>query len=125
MPNDKINAGRLRQALDLLRELLAGHPGEGGGEGEQAGGGRRPAAQAQAHTEAHTEAQAGESEETDNMADNEGAIEALRAENAELREQLAHFADRVKVLERIVTDRSVNVAAQIEALRDSEKREQN
>lgn len=51
--------------------------------------------------------------------------EALRAENAELRDQLAHFADRVKVLERIVTDRSVNVAAQIEALRDSEKREQN
>ncbi len=46
------------------------------------------------------------------------ANEALKAENAELREQLAHFADRVKVLERIVTDKSVNVAAQIEALRD-------
>lgn len=46
------------------------------------------------------------------------ANDALRAENAELREQLSHFADRVKVLERIVTDKSVNVAAQIEALRD-------
>jgi hypothetical protein len=42
----------------------------------------------------------------------------LAAENAELREQLAHFTDRVKVLERIVTDKSTNVAAQIEALRD-------
>jgi len=47
------------------------------------------------------------------------ANEALKAENAELREQLAHFADRVKVLERIVTDKSVGVAAQIEALRDT------
>ena len=46
------------------------------------------------------------------------ASDALKAENAELREQLAHFADRVKVLERIVTDKSVTVAAQIEALRD-------
>ncbi|MCZ8019885.1 hypothetical protein [Novosphingobium sp.] len=38
------------------------------------------------------------------------ANDALKAENAELREQLAHFADRVKVLERIVTDKSINVA---------------
>lgn len=51
------------------------------------------------------------------------ANEALKAENAELREQLAHFADRVKVLERIVTDKSVNVAAQIEALRDQPEKE--
>lgn len=43
---------------------------------------------------------------------------SLQAENAELREQLDHFADRVKVLERIVTDKSVDVATQIEALRD-------
>ena len=42
---------------------------------------------------------------------------ALRAENTELREQLEHFADRVKVLERIVTDKGVNVAQQIEELR--------
>ena len=53
------------------------------------------------------------------------ANEALKAENAELREQLTHFADRVKVLERIVTDQSVNVAAQIEALRDSDVKENN
>lgn len=50
---------------------------------------------------------------------------SLQAENAELREQIAHFADRVKVLERIVTDKSVNVAAQIEALRDNTVREKN
>ena len=46
------------------------------------------------------------------------ATQALRSENAELREQLDHFADRVKVLERIVTDKGVDVASQIEALRD-------
>jgi hypothetical protein len=51
------------------------------------------------------------------------ATTALQAENAELREQLAHFTDRVKVLERIVTDKSVNVAAQIEALRDTDTKE--
>ena len=42
---------------------------------------------------------------------------ALRAENVELREQLNHFADRVKVLERIVTDKGVTTARQIEELR--------
>jgi hypothetical protein len=47
------------------------------------------------------------------------ATRKLAAENAELREQLSHFSDRVKVLERIVTDKSTNVAAQIEALRDT------
>lgn len=48
----------------------------------------------------------------------------LRAENNELREQLDHFADRVKVLERIVTDKGLNVAAQIEALRDAPQLEE-
>ena len=47
----------------------------------------------------------------------------LRAENAELRDQLDHFADRVKVLERIVTDKGLSVAHQIEALRDAAKTE--
>jgi hypothetical protein len=47
------------------------------------------------------------------------ATRKLASENAELREQLTHFADRVKVLERIVTDKSTSVAAQIEALRDA------
>ncbi len=42
----------------------------------------------------------------------------LKAENVELRDQLDHFADRVKVLERIVTDKGLSVATQIEALRD-------
>lgn len=46
------------------------------------------------------------------------ATQQLKAENAELREQLDHFADRVKVLERIATDKGVAVASQIEALRD-------
>ncbi len=41
----------------------------------------------------------------------------LQAENAELREQLSHFADRVKVLERIVTDAPTKLAAEIEDLR--------
>ena len=41
----------------------------------------------------------------------------LRAENAELREQLSHFADRVKVLERIAADGSTRLAAEIEDLR--------
>jgi hypothetical protein len=47
-----------------------------------------------------------------------GSTRKLADENAELREQLAHFTDRVKVLERIVTDKGVSTAAQIEALRD-------
>ena len=42
----------------------------------------------------------------------------LRAENAEPRDQLDHFADRVKVLERIATDKGVAAASQIEALGD-------
>lgn len=45
------------------------------------------------------------------------AMSQLQAENAELREQLAHFADRVKVLERIATDNPTRLAAEIEDLR--------
>lgn len=44
---------------------------------------------------------------------------ALKAENAELKERLALFEDRVIVLERIATDKSVNLAAQIENLRET------
>lgn len=51
------------------------------------------------------------------------SMETLRAENSELREQLMQFTDRVKVLERIVTDKSVGVANQIEALRDQSEKE--
>jgi len=46
------------------------------------------------------------------------ASKALIAENAELRGQLAKVGERLQVLERIATDSSVGVAAQIEALRD-------
>ena len=42
----------------------------------------------------------------------------LASENRELREQLGTMGERVKVLERIVTDRGYEVATQIEALRD-------
>ncbi len=48
----------------------------------------------------------------------DAASQSLRAENQELRDQLAHFADRVKVLERIATDKGAMLADQIEALRD-------
>lgn len=48
-------------------------------------------------------------------------VSTLKAENAELKERLAMFEDRVIVLERIATDKSVNLAAQIENLRGGEK----
>jgi tmRNA-binding protein len=48
-------------------------------------------------------------------------VSALKAENAELKERLAMFEDRVIVLERIATDKSVNLAAQIENLRSGDK----
>lgn len=47
------------------------------------------------------------------------SAQGLRAENARLAERLAHFEDRVVVLEKIVTDRGFDVAHQIEALRDT------
>lgn len=40
------------------------------------------------------------------------------AENERLRNQVQAMQDRIRVLERIVTDRGVETAAQIEALRD-------
>jgi hypothetical protein len=40
------------------------------------------------------------------------------AENDRLRNQVQQLQDRIRVLERIVTDRGVETAAQIEALRD-------
>ena len=47
--------------------------------------------------------------------------EASDAENARLRNQVQHLQDRIKVLERIVTDSGVHTAAQIEALRERER----
>ena len=43
------------------------------------------------------------------------------AENYRLRGQVQQLQDRIKVLERIVTDRGAETAAQIEALRDRER----
>ena len=42
-------------------------------------------------------------------------------ENARLRQQVKQLQDRIHVLERIVTDRGVETAAQIEALRDRDQ----
>jgi cell division protein FtsB len=43
------------------------------------------------------------------------------AENDRLRSQVKQLQDRIHVLERIVTDRGVETAAQIEALRDRDQ----
>ena len=45
-------------------------------------------------------------------------------ENARLRGQVKQLQDRIHVLERIVTDRGVETAAQIEALRDRDRIEE-
>ena len=50
-------------------------------------------------------------------------IKALRDENLALRAELSAYADRTKVLERIVTDKGYDVATQIEALRDARRTE--
>ena len=46
---------------------------------------------------------------------------ASDAENSRLRGQVQQLQDRIRVLERIVTDRGVETAAQIEALRDRDR----
>lgn len=42
-------------------------------------------------------------------------------ENARLKGQVKQLQDRINVLERIVTDRGIETAAQIEALRDRDQ----
>jgi hypothetical protein len=42
-------------------------------------------------------------------------------ENVMLRQQVERLQERIRVLERIVTDRGAETAAQIEALRDHER----
>jgi cell division protein FtsB len=42
-------------------------------------------------------------------------------ENARLRAQVQQLQERIRVLERIVTDRGVETAAQIEALRERDR----
>lgn len=51
-------------------------------------------------------------------------LAAKSEDNDRLRQQVQHLQDRIKVLERIVTDSGVQTAAQIEALRDQDKLEQ-
>ena len=45
-------------------------------------------------------------------------------ENQRLRGQVQQLQERIRVLERIVTDRGAETAAQIEALRDRDKLEE-
>ena len=45
-------------------------------------------------------------------------IKALRDENLALRAELSAYAERTKVLERIVTDKGYDLSTQIEALRE-------
>jgi preprotein translocase subunit YajC len=47
--------------------------------------------------------------------------DAEDVENARLRNQVQQLQERIKVLERIVTDGGVHTAAQIEALRDRDR----
>lgn len=51
---------------------------------------------------------------------NDAEVARLQHENARLTDQLENYADRLAVLERIVTDKGYDVAEQIEALRDRE-----
>lgn len=44
-------------------------------------------------------------------------MEAICAENGALKQQVAHLADRLKVLERIATDPAERTAREIESLR--------
>jgi len=46
------------------------------------------------------------------------------AESEQLRAQVRHLQERIRVLERIVTDSGVQTASQIEALRDREPLEE-
>ena len=52
---------------------------------------------------------------------NAAANEQLAAQVRELSGTVARQGDRIKVLERIVTDRGHDVASQIEALRDQDR----
>ena len=46
------------------------------------------------------------------------------AENARLNQQVEKLQERIRILERIVTDRGAETAAQIEALRDHDRIEE-
>ena len=55
------------------------------------------------------------------MREMRGAPPVDDVENERLRAQVQQLQDRIRVLERIVTDGGVQTAAQIEALRDQER----
>jgi len=55
------------------------------------------------------------------MREMRGDLPANSEENDRLRAQVQQLQDRIRVLERIVTDGGVQTAAQIEALRDRER----
>lgn len=58
------------------------------------------------------------------MRDMRGDPPANAVENERLRSQVQQLQDRIRVLERIVTDRGAETAAQIEALRDRDRIEE-
>ena len=55
------------------------------------------------------------------MREMRGDLPANDEENERLRGQVQQLQERIKVLERIVTDRGAETAAQIEALRDRDR----
>jgi hypothetical protein len=55
------------------------------------------------------------------MREMRGDLPVNDVENDRLRGQVQQLQERIKVLERIVTDRGADTAAQIEALRDRER----
>ena len=55
------------------------------------------------------------------MREMRGDPPASDAENERLRSQVQQMQERIRVLERIVTDRGAETAAQIEALRDHDR----
>lgn len=55
------------------------------------------------------------------MREMRGDAPVNNAENERLRGQVQQLQERIRVLERIVTDRGAETAAQIEALRDHDK----
>jgi cell division protein FtsB len=57
------------------------------------------------------------------MREMRGDLPAKDAENERLRGEVQQLQGRIRVLERIVTDRGVETAAQIEALRDRDAME--
>lgn len=55
------------------------------------------------------------------MREMRGDLPVNTAENDRLRAQVQQLQERIRVLERIVTDRGAETAAQIEALRDHDR----